>query len=222
MADGKKQISTFRKGLGFSSLCLTIWAVTSYCFWLWNVAFKNVRSFEEFYEVFGKPISWAPLEIEKGFYEAHNYYLGWLQWKPLVEIRDYVEPFFAFWDLSLIRIYGLLATGPLYLLIVFVGLSEGRVRYNEKETSFGNRSAWRFHVLFRSLAALIPFILLFTFIPFGDDTLGFEIPISLDLSLPLIGTFQFWVSNPMNMFWLTSLWLGYAMYELASNFDRNM
>ncbi|MBU1248607.1 MAG: DUF4400 domain-containing protein [Proteobacteria bacterium] len=162
---------------------------------------------------------WLPYVFEKAMYTRDGYQLGWLYDFPVLNaIRSYLDPYFAFWDVVLMRTWGLMHTFPLFVIAAMAGVFEGRVKYNEKVEAFGNISSTWYHISMRLFTLVLSLCCCFVFFPFGETYGGVTIPLVINTSW--FGTL--WVSNPFNVVTVLGPVMAYVAHLWASNLDRNI
>lgn len=209
-ASGLKKVTMLFFAASLGSFLMFVFRV------IWDGGLKAFMS--------GSPVEaeWGPLVAEKKMYLAHGYDLSWMNLAILEDVREMAYPFFQFWDLFLLRLYGLWQMIPFVAVLGLLAVFEGRIAYGKKKEQFANISSTRYHLFGRMTVLVGAIASIFLAFPFGD-TLPYigTVPVYVSFSV-LALDFHIWLSNPVNLMTILALPVVLICYQVSSNFSRNI
>jgi hypothetical protein len=162
---------------------------------------------------------WKPLEIEKALYEDKGYGTDVLNTQVMEKIREKLGTLSPAFELFILRMTGVFAHFPEFVLLTAFLVFAGRVRYNDKIAAFEPVSSTLYFRAVRFILFGIVLTWIWAAMPYGITVpyIG-TLPILADLTGYHLGVV--WASSPALGFWVTGavIWLG--AFFAASNLRR--
>lgn len=162
---------------------------------------------------------WKPFTLEYRLYLDRGYRVEWMDQPSFAKVRNWLGDFAPFFELFILRLYGVMCFMPQVLLVMAFGLSQGSVRYHNKRFRFEHVSSTINNASIKILFWGVPLTLLWASFPFGIELplLG-EIPILV--SAPRLGVI--WLSSPLLGACFSGFLFSFLAFLLGANFSREI
>ena len=165
-------------------------------------------------------IVWPALRLEKRLYNQEGYDLFWEDTHVAYLMKKVLSEYYMFFELLVLRCWGIFMNFPLFLFAVLFGVIEGRVSYKNKRVQFGNISSTKYHFAVKlGLFLLIAAISIYISFPAGVKVpfLGFRFPVAVKaFGVPI------WLTSPMYWMMIISSISMLVAYNISANFSRDI
>lgn len=206
--------------LGALAGLLSVWSIVGFVLYLYD--YQSAANIIDLVKRGPNMQPWPALSLEVWFYQNYGFDLSWLNWKYFKIIRSVLYPFSQYFDLVLIRCYGMLSVVPPLLILCGAAICAGRVNHRHKREKFENVSSTGMHIMLQArflLYALLTFFLSFSF--------GAELPIlgtiPIYSTISIFGSEHYiWYSSPILLFAFVAIPAFYVMYQLSSHFNTEI